>query len=455
MPRRNVSCVAQILKKKLRSLLGHMHKRVICLTPEPAASLELTPSESAALLSETKEQGDAVVCDDSPSESAVKAEIEVESPGGRIDIPHQAELAQQLCAAVLEHRALKSLEHDADKQLSFLEDERDTLALQIKGLQDSIKDLKADRMNSEPASAIDSLYDAISILREAEEHNWQQQQRMVRHMSKMYKQFRDGQCVFYDSFDSMLIEEKLIPPEVQFTTTDNHVSDCSSTTTESPMPEPSGRLRRSSKPIAREFQSLYDSDQAAIHAKAQDAILDAFVAKRKKLGLCEQRFHAKEDLFDALAEGRMQRLKAGEEIDTATEFDHFMLLETQQMTRDLIEAEAEYDVSKAAAVKAGIQLRYSDLESGFVDDVDDGYRISMERDMVDDCDRERIEDWLMNMEDRECPTRYLSVRGFSHEMIEAGEGSPLKGITFSDSRSLVGEGAERKRIDKWNAQFHL
>lgn len=340
-----------------------------------------------------------------------------------ITISHESDLARHLQQAVLEHRNLKVLEQDADAQLQFLEDQASTIAKQIDSLQHKIKDLSSSRVEAESSSQINALYDAISDLREAEADNWKRQQRLKRHMSELYQDFRDEQWALFDNLDIALVKTGLVPEETRSKAAEDIRPD--------------------------------DSTTAEIStATIKNDILDDYIKKRKRLGACEQRFDTKEDMFDALEESRMGHMAVGEEVETSTEFDFFLCEETRQMTRALIDAEAEYEVSKAAAVAAGIQLKYSDMESGFVDDVDDGYRISRERDMVENCDRGRIEDWLVDLDEKECPTRYLSVCEFGRmDILNEAAGLALREVDISDSRSMVAEGPSRKRIDRWVGQF--
>lgn len=403
--------------------------------------LESMRADSGAILSLSATNGAAQeTCDSEKMPATIHS---TQHPEACITIPRRSNLAQQLQTAVLEHRNLKVLEHDADEQLSALEDEATTNAQQIDGLQDVIKHLKSGQTNSEQLAEIDALYDAVSDLRKAEEDNWQRQQRLKRHMSELYQEFRNEQCTMFDNLDTALVEEGLIPPESQSLSANRQQAGHSSAFSSGPRSEscdsPPSQPEKGSAQAEKEQKSLLMND---------------YLEKRKKLGACELRFDNKENLFDHLEESRMEQMAAGEGVETPTVFDLFLYEETRYMTRALVDAEAEYEVSKAAVVAAGIQLKYSDLESGFVDDVNDGYRVSMEKEMVEDCDRERIEEWLMDMEEKECPTRYLSVRDFEGMdlMVEADE-SALREVEISDSRSMVAEGPSRKRIDRWESQF--
>ena len=70
---------------------------------------------------------------------------------------------------------------------------------------------------------------------------------------------------------------------------------------------------------------------------------------------------------------------------------------TQDLTRTVIEAEEGYEKAKVEAIGAGLQLTESDVELGFVDNADDGYRLSMEQETLRLVDRGRIIKWLKGM----------------------------------------------------------
>ncbi|CZT25304.1 uncharacterized protein RCC_11032 [Ramularia collo-cygni] len=404
---------------------------------------DVARADSGAMMSSSVVAGAAKgACNDESSPESIH---EPQHRQDHITIPHGSLIAQQLQTAVREHRTLKSLEHDADEQLEALENQASTISKQAQGLHDLIQDLKAGQTSTEVSSEIDALYGAISDLREAEEDNWQRQQRLKRHMSELYQDFRNEQCVLFDALDTTLVSQGLLPHAMRSAPAESSDADGSAM--------PTQQLRRSTTNITKALNRAEDSEQVASAAKTRATLLKDYVNKRAELETCEVRFYTKEALFDELERSRLKQIAAGEEVESVTEFDLCVCEETRQMTRDLINAEAEYEVSKAAAVAAGLQLKYSDIESGFVDDIDDGYRVSMEKDMIKECNRGRVEDWLAELEDKECPTRYLSVRDFEGMDLVDGTGvSALQDVGICDSRSMVAEGPSRRRIDRWTAQ---
>ncbi|EME81338.1 uncharacterized protein MYCFIDRAFT_176623 [Pseudocercospora fijiensis CIRAD86] len=90
----------------------------------------------------------------------------------------------------------------------------------------------------------------------------------------------------------------------------------------------------------------------------------------------------REEHFDRERQARDERLRAGQKVKTVAEIDIDELQETQRLTRWLIQAEEEYYNAKSALLEAGVQPTGSDVESDFVDDADDSYRRSMEKDFI-------------------------------------------------------------------------
>ncbi|TVY28197.1 hypothetical protein LHYA1_G003354 [Lachnellula hyalina] len=121
-----------------------------------------------------------------------------------------------------------------------------------------------------------------------------------------------------------------------------------------------------------------------------------------------------------------------------TEFDIILLGHQREATRDLVEAEQEYDAALQQARALGVVFWDPDQESQFPDNADDGYRISMEHDMVQHVDRVRIERWMAEKEDR-----------LNHST--DCDDWEAKSIDICDSISLVAEGKDRSRINRWQA----
>lgn len=81
------------------------------------------------------------------------------------------------------------------------------------------------------------------------------------------------------------------------------------------------------------------------------------------------------------------------------EFDQYELRETRRLTRAVARAESDLAKAKAACLAADVDIASSNLESGFRDDVDDGYRISEETEMIASADPDFMRGWLDQIPD--------------------------------------------------------
>lgn len=92
-----------------------------------------------------------------------------------------------------------------------------------------------------------------------------------------------------------------------------------------------------------------------------------------------------------VAEGTMESAR--------TFFDGVLLQEQLEATGILIQAEREFEESKRRVRSMGIIQHDVDQESGFADHSDDGYRESMEAEIISHVNRSSIEKWLSEEDD--------------------------------------------------------
>ncbi|KAI7349399.1 hypothetical protein KC357_g6488 [Hortaea werneckii] len=166
----------------------------------------------------------------------------------------------------------------------------------------------------------------------------------------------------------------------------------------------------------------------------------------------QARLHKAQDAFDSREARREQEWQAnvdagirGQEIrDTTPEdFDIRWLKHVQELTREVIDAEAELAKAKRAALEAGIDVANDEADSGFLDDVEDGYLLSKEQELVDTAAGSTVKGWLDRL-----PSDKLDSPGFRSDAdVDEWE---TRTVGISDSVSLVAEGSVRRRIDKWN-----
>jgi hypothetical protein len=120
----------------------------------------------------------------------------------------------------------------------------------------------------------------------------------------------------------------------------------------------------------------------------------------------------------------------------------------QELTRELIEAESALSTARAAAGEGGVDVHMSDGTSGFGDDPDDGYRMSMEQAMISSVPSPKIKDWMSGIPEVASPS-------FKEHAEEADEWEAEE-VEMCDSVSMIAQDAgERRRIDKWRQVCQL
>ena len=134
-----------------------------------------------------------------------------------------------------------------------------------------------------------------------------------------------------------------------------------------------------------------------------------------------------------------------DQAETSSVLDARQCHQTQVLTRAVIEAEKEFQDAKDAFLKAGHQPPGSGLSSGFIDDVNDGYRLSLEKDMIEHVDKRRIHGWLSSLPE---PGPDISEVNSASPTPEVDDWE-CEEVDFCDSWSLVADGADRRRIDRW------
>ncbi|KAK5125486.1 hypothetical protein LTR85_000596 [Meristemomyces frigidus] len=178
---------------------------------------------------------------------------------------------------------------------------------------------------------------------------------------------------------------------------------------------------------------------------AQQAVADL----KNAYWTAEQRLDEAQVAFDRREHDRAEEWQAnydaverGEEAADSSpeEFDLRWLKRNQELTHEVVEAETALAEAKATALAAGIEVGAEDQTSGFVDNLEDGYRVSFEHDQIVSVPEPKVSKWLSNIPDQASPT--------SPDMVEVDEWD-TQTVGISDSVSLVAEGPDRRRIEKW------
>ncbi|KAI6904228.1 hypothetical protein KC318_g10516 [Hortaea werneckii] len=168
--------------------------------------------------------------------------------------------------------------------------------------------------------------------------------------------------------------------------------------------------------------------------------------------IAQARLQKAQDVFDSREMRGEQEWQAnvdagihGEEVRDASpeDFDARWLKHVQELTREVIDAEAEVAKAKEAALEAGINVANDEANWGFQDDAEDGYLLSKEQEVADTAAGSTVKGWLDRL-----PSDKLDSPGLRSDAdVDEWE---TQTVGISDSVSLVAEGSVRRRIDKWN-----
>lgn len=180
-----------------------------------------------------------------------------------------------------------------------------------------------------------------------------------------------------------------------------------------------------------------------------EAVIWSYESAMTRLRVMQQDFDDREERFEREAWERMERQAAGEKVESDLAFDHRQIRKTRELANRLTEAEDLVEAAKTHAVAMGVQIPASDIESGFVDDVDDGYRISSEAREAASVDRDSIAKWMTEVPEED-------LEGIPEEDLEGMIDFDLddwdcRSVAISESGSMVAEGSDRRRIDKWRS----
>lgn len=126
--------------------------------------------------------------------------------------------------------------------------------------------------------------------------------------------------------------------------------------------------------------------------------------------------------------------------DSPEAFDIRWVKRNQELTRAVIDAEAAFTSAKAEMCEAGIELPPEDQTSVLYDRTDDGYRMSFEQELVASIPSPVVSKWMSAVPSDAAEELRSPAEVDEWDAEEVG---------ISDSVSLVAEGSERKRIDRW------
>ncbi|KAF2494470.1 hypothetical protein BU16DRAFT_462467 [Lophium mytilinum] len=163
--------------------------------------------------------------------------------------------------------------------------------------------------------------------------------------------------------------------------------------------------------------------------------------KRRKLWFAEKKLQDHREFYEQDLRHCVQAPRSRCVEELKKEFDFSYLVNGTKLAGEIREAEAELQTAKKDAKVVGVWVP-ADQDSQFGDHPDDGYSENHERAWVSEFDRSKIEKW-MKMEEgplsHECPGTPPEIDEFFFDT-----NKPI------DSVSAVAEGADRRRIDRYN-----
>lgn len=357
------------------------------------------------------------------------------------------DLLRKIKDAVMVHRQVKMTEDDFDQQIA-----RD-LKAEFKQTRRKIALLKQDVAQAESGEASKSseqlgkMQAEIQALAQQEAELASERDQANKDLREYYKESRHELYDFFESIEEFAVRHCLVNEvsgdadagasgeDEDRTNSDTNTADPASRTEHSDMGDASGQA-------STKGSKVWEGGRLRTDDKTRGDWMYSLNMWRRELREAERVLELRHGRFDKEDWDRKQREAAGELTEGAETLDLQHVEECRQMTRRVVQAEVGYECVKRKALAAGYQDPCSDLESGFVDDVDDGYRLSEETEMERSADIERTLAWLVHVPEEPAPEQREGVLGdpWSSQEVEIWE-----------SASMVAEGPYRRRIDQWMA----
>jgi hypothetical protein len=183
--------------------------------------------------------------------------------------------------------------------------------------------------------------------------------------------------------------------------------------------------------------------------QARQEIINTLWQRKETLDQARRDFEEREVLRARELQENEAAAERGEPATDATrdDFDVRWVLRYSELTRELINAEAAYTDVKRAAFEAGVPLPFKDNETvcNAMDDEGLGYTISKEQELVASAPSPIVRRWL----DKVPQGVQVGSPSFGDGARSDTEEWEAEEVGISDSVSLVAEGRERARIDRW------
>ena len=395
----------------------------------------------------------------------------------QISLRHGSSLATILKDAVLDYRQRTATERKTNQRLAELDQDLSDLRRNLCQLEYNIAVIE-DTGPEQARSKLPRMRHRAQDIRAQQAVIESEQEQLHQHMEEFHELQSSQQEQLFATLDELLVATEILSPEepeaeqpyVQ--DAENVKPKCHDISESEAQNETASAATESGKRSDGSVQRMLGVEDvppvqaapvgATVEGKAASSdarfdILYELRSKRTMMHCAEEAFDNRGEQFDREADERDRKLEQGEEAEPLDVFDMRQLKETQQLTRDLIAAEMAYEAAKTAAVAKGVQPDGSDVESGFVDNVDDGYRISSEEDMITAAQHGIIEWWLEGVpEPRPCPDDAIASEDSLRSTVGPNEEVEVddwdaRSVEICDSSSMMAEDRWRKRIDKWRA----
>lgn len=359
-------------------------------------------------------------------------------------LPSQ-KLVEELEAAIQDHRNMIDTENEFSSQIDVWKSQHDLLHAQIGKFEAKLKASPADGIGGDSIlQETKSMQEELLRLKQQKQAILDERDAGQKALQSRYEELRHYQ---FDLFE--MLKELFEVEPVKVVETRKASADASSL---HEISDKSQQQQSEQVETVKGSESVPDLQLTKyVPSKTAEDMLQVIHCWATEVERCQYCLNHRHEKFQRLWQERSGAIERGEEVQTDEEFEVFCFQETQRFTRELIRAEAQIEEAKQAALDAGIQPLGSDLESGFLDRDDDGYLESEEREMCEAIDHERIQRWIEGTPDTEQPTgqaHHLLTR-LDLSAFESQSRWQAKEVEVWESASMVAEGPNRRRIDKW------
>ncbi|KAK3707729.1 hypothetical protein LTR37_011906 [Vermiconidia calcicola] len=364
-----------------------------------------------------------------------------------------AAVSKQLQQAVLQNRAMRKEEQRTDTRLDELDQESAKLGRQIRRLAKEI-DKISQECTEDDGKQLPELRQKLSVAQQKQAGIDEQRQAAEQALQSGWREQRLDVHLLFAAFDEIFVASNVLEPESD---EDDTLSQSSANECARPDGEHESypEANTAGADIADVQNAVLDAPDDESKAKA---LIEHYLSMGMKLRAMENYLERRDEYLAIGVEERERKIGEGEEVQSQEAFDHYQLELIRSWTRDIAEAEAEVEQAKEAVIAAGLQIPGSQVTSGFVDDVNDGYRLSEDEAMRRATNPVRVQKWVDGLPDPEPPSP-ADRFPLPEEGICDGSGSLAEGVEVDDwdahsvdicdSWSLVADGAEKRRIDKW------